>query len=371
LYTIGGIDADWKLELHRSSIQEIFMTDINYTENPSPIIKSICAAMYDFKKKFCNLGNNYRKMRIFGERLFKVSPRNNEFFDLNDLNSVRDLRVREKLSKLTVSNLCTGPNVISINELERLCDGEVPVPVYSKLRKIVIYCNTKFEQNIEVQGVSLNTYFNTWKKGSKKFRNVLINDADWYVPHNIMKFAANAETVIGVECAVSLNKDWTKNYYSNKLRTFIFKLHGNTLPLNTMLSHFVRGISRNCTFCSLVRHPDPEDETMFHIFYDCATTEELRITFFKWLTSNNDFMLTRHDLFCCGPGVKRCETWVTICYLFLFFIWEHKLRKSIPQLAGLKKFIFGEVETMKKISLKFTVAVAKSGLDLSLDRIRE
>jgi hypothetical protein len=28
------------------------------------------------------------------------------------------------------------------------------------------------------------------------------------------------------------------------------------------------------------------------------------------------------------------------------------------------------VETMKKISLKFTVAVAKSGLDLSLDRIR-
>jgi hypothetical protein len=140
-------------------------------------------------------------------------------------------------------------------------------------------------------------------------------------------------------CAVLLNKDWNKSYYSNELRTFIFKFHNNTLTINTVLSHIARGVSRNCTFCSLEMNPDPVDESAFHLFYDCPTVERSREYFFKWLTNNDTFLLNRHDFFCCGPVGERSEIWITILYLFKFYLWECKKRNTLPVMESLQTFV--------------------------------
>jgi hypothetical protein len=80
------------------------------------------------------------------------------------------------------------------------------------------------------------------QKGSFFFEN----SETHLVPHNIVKYAENTETIIGEDLAKILNKSWNFYYFSNELRTFIFKLHNNTLPYNTILSHFVPSINRNC-----------------------------------------------------------------------------------------------------------------------------
>jgi hypothetical protein len=70
----------------------------------------------------------------------------------------------------------------------------------------------------------MTTFLAGWKKGSKKFRKFLDDLENFYVPHNIIKFAYNTETVTGVDCSVKLSADWTKTFYSNEMRTFIFKI---------------------------------------------------------------------------------------------------------------------------------------------------
>jgi hypothetical protein len=54
--------------------------------------------------------------------------------------------------------------------------------------------------------------------------------------------------------------------------------------------------------------------------------------------------------------------------LFKFYIWENKLRKSVPVLEKLKKWFIGEISVMKKISKKFANLVDSSGLDLKQQR---
>jgi hypothetical protein len=193
---------------------------------------------------------------------------------------------------------------------------------------------------------------------------------EYYVAHNLVKFASNMETVIPVDCAKNLNGDWNKSWYSNELRTFIFKFHSNILPVNTVLSHFVRGVSRNCTFCNITRNPDPVEESVFHLFFDCPTAESLREQFFDWLTYRENFRISRHEFFCCGPVENRCEIWVTVSYLFKFYIWDCKKRNTIPLLNDLKQFILGEILLMEKISKKFSKLKEGSRLVLTADRLQ-
>jgi hypothetical protein len=103
--------------------------------------------------------------------------------------------------------------LMGLDDFETFLGGPVPVPVFRKLSKIVQLTITRYNKEIETQGISLTTFFTGWKKGSKKFRKILLNEGDWYVPHNIVKFAANVETVITVDCSTHLNLDWCKSYY--------------------------------------------------------------------------------------------------------------------------------------------------------------
>jgi hypothetical protein len=135
-----------------------------------------------------------------------------------------------------------------------------------------------------------------------------------------------------------------------------------------MLSHFVRGNTRNCTFCEIARNPDPVDESAFHLFYDCPTSEALRENFFKWLTRNNNFTLNRHEYFCCGPVVEQREIWTTMIYIFKFFIWECKLIKVLPTLERIKIFFKKEMATFCKVSKLLKVKI--DNLNLALDDVQ-
>jgi hypothetical protein len=344
------INAEWKANLERAAISEFYRYDMNCAANESSLLNTMCKAFLNLKKKYISVDNNYMKLAIFGETLFTVNLRSNDFFNLGDLNTVDNLEVREKLIALRLNEVHSNGISVSIQAMERLCRGPVPVPVYDKIVKICTTAKVRFHNGIPITGVKFETFFGSWKKGSKKFRNILQRPKTISLQHNTIKFASNMETVIDINCSLKLNRDWCRSYLSNQMRTFIFKLHNNTLPINTMLSHFVRGKSRNCTFCELARNPDPVDESAYHLFYDCPTTELLKDNFFKWLTKNNTFTLNRHEYFCCGPVIEQREIWTTIIYIFKFFVWESKQINALPTLDRLKIFFTKEMGTIRKIN---------------------
>jgi hypothetical protein len=159
------------------------------------------------KKKYCGIDNNYRKMQFYGDPMFTVSTRSDVYLNLIDLNSIQSLPVRETIVNLKIGVVLQDQNTVSQRDLERICGGHIPAPVFDKIKKIALTAKTKFHKNIPVQGVQLETFLANWNKGSKKFRRVLLNTGEKYVAHNIVKFASNMETVITVDCAVLLNKD--------------------------------------------------------------------------------------------------------------------------------------------------------------------
>jgi hypothetical protein len=130
------------------------------------------------------------------------------------------------------------------------------------------------------------------------------------------------------------------------------------------------GATRNCTFCDLEANPDLADETPFHLFFDCPTTKRVRIQFFIWLRNNDEFLISRHVFFCCGPGRSKCEVWTAVIYLVKFYGWECKLRRTMLSCDGLKIFVFNEVNVMIKLSKNFELKVSNSRINLNIKRIQ-
>jgi hypothetical protein len=360
------IDSEWKEVLSRLAIGNMFRFDTKRIGETGPILAGFVTMLACFKKKYADLGNNYKKLRLFGEDTLPVSVRSTEPLGIRDLDMIQNNQVREQLLNAKVSDLWRNGIPATRLQLEAEWGGIIPVHLYNKIIRVCTTAHTKFNKNIELHGISIDTFFSTWKRGSKKFRRILLEEVKNYVSHNIFKFAANMETVLDSECSVFLNGVWNFSYYSNQLRTFLYKLHNNILPTNTILSHFVRGRSRNCTLCNLIRNPDPEDETPYHLFYDCQVTERLRLNFYQWLNNDNAFIQDRHSFFCCGSGSLVVTA---VNNVFKFYIWEMKQRDALPDLTGLKKFVLKEINVMTKVSKKFELLVENSTLTLNLQRL--
>ena len=159
---------------------------------------------------------------------------------------------------------------------------------------------------------------------------------------------------------------WNRNFFNNSTRTFLFKLHNNILGYNAAVSHFVRGHSSNCTFCTLSGNPEPNRETALHLFYGCRSTERvLNETFSSFLGANT--VLTRQELFVkfTKPEKPKNDTLFLIAKLFLKYIWDCKVRNGLPNTRGCIKSIRYELEIIKKISTEIRELVTLSRLNVN------
>jgi hypothetical protein len=216
-----SLDSFWKMLVSKATIMDFHRYDVDYVNFMPPIVRGIIGNFIMFKKKFFEYKNNYRKATIFGEPLLTVGIRSRDFFQLSDLDLILDLDVRKKLTEIKVWEMMEGNIVKNKPAIEQFCNGPVQTQVYNKLKKISLTAYTRYHREIQVLGVGLDTFFNTWSGGSRKFRNIL-DHTEPYVAHNTVKFSLANEIVINVDCSVPLNRDWTKSSLSNELRTFTY-----------------------------------------------------------------------------------------------------------------------------------------------------
>jgi hypothetical protein len=269
-----NLDAGWKVTLAKCAIGNLFRFDNSTLEKVCPIIAEFSDTLSAFKCEFLKISNNYKKVKIFGETSMTAGLRSKSILDISDLDLIQSEVTRINLLNTTVGDLLPNDQLISRQRLEILLGGRIPPQVYNKITKIISAANVRYQKNIPEQGVSLEVFFNTWKKGSKKFRKILTTCSAEFVSHNIVKFSNNMEIVHNGKCSFYVNKIWSAGHFSNQCRTFLYKLYNNHLNTNTVLSHFVRGKSRNCTFCDIAYNPDPEDETPFHLFSSAQQQED-------------------------------------------------------------------------------------------------
>ncbi len=217
--------------------------------------------------------------------------------------------------------------------------------------------------------VDLVTFCNRFKKGSKPFRRVLMDPLRDEIPRNINTFAENSQTIINLDMSRRLNGLWGFNYFSNNLRTFLFKMHNNSLGLNSRVAHFIQDHSPICTFCRIERRGDAPNEDTLHLFYDCPNTENVRDGFFIWAyREERGYVISRKELFLVHTVGNTNDVNSTtiiktvLAKLFLKYIWDSRCRYSLPTLNGAMENVTYEIKTIVESSNEMRRHFNDSGL---------
>ena len=130
----------------------------------------------------------------------------------------------------------------------------------------------------------------------------------------------------------------------NEIRTFIFKFYNNTLGYNYTVAKFVANVDPHCTFCTLTQHHELARETPLHLFYECQTTDNIIGAFFRHIRGvQGEVRRTDYFLTFKYENNSKNKVLFILANLCRYYIWEMKLRKTLPDYREMKKFIQMEV----------------------------
>jgi hypothetical protein len=274
----------------------------------------------------------------------------------------------QNIKKLMTSDFLNEDGTF-LNRENSVTNTGIPLPIltFQQLRGVVDTARIRYHTREEpgMVSVEIRTFVNRSRTGSKRFRKILSVEISNYIPHNIVKFSDNLEIVVGHEESKKINKLWNNGLLANSTRTFLFKLHNNTLGYNASVSHFVRHYSRNCTFCDIAGNQDVNDETPIHLFFQCDSVSGLLDEMFKWITNDNTFDYTRKELFTFFDRAElTLEKNIILTYAsktILKFVWDSKQRFCLPNINHCKTTITQEFDCLSKISNKFRNMLTRSG----------
>jgi hypothetical protein len=214
----------------------------------------------------------------------------------------------------------------------------------------------------------IGTYLCRVKKGSRHIRRIFCESTNESVPHNIVKFSETAEIVLNYEESKLINGLWGRSFFDNATRTFLFKLHNNTLGTNARVSHFARDQSRLCTFCNITRNPEDESESVLHLFFQCRSTEPVVLGIQEWALNNRfDFeSVSRRNFFgvYTFDSVAKNIVMQVIGVLIKKYIWDCKTRHGIPNLNDGKDFVRGELDRILSQNSKMNKSYVASGINI-------
>jgi hypothetical protein len=194
------------------------------------------------------------------------------------------------------------------------------------------------------------------KKLSRYIRILFQGEPTDEIPNNLRKYSDNTETICNLEDSRKLNSLWGNNFFDNSTKTFLFKLHNNTLGYNYTVTKHVNTVSKDCTFCSINRFEYETVETPLHIFFTCQYVEPVINFIFRWVYNNElDDNISRQDYFIVPKTENEYDSKFLIVFNALIkkYIWECKLRHTVPQNDKIKLFILGEIRKFCKLNSKF------------------
>jgi hypothetical protein len=348
------LDDNWKLRLYKGSNgNTLNLRCKNFNKNEEPILFNIAYNMEKFQNILSKIGENYKEAYIVENECFMYGGENRKKFDSEFFGNDFFNSNRYKLGVLKFSALVDdNSEFLEYGSFLQKTGINITEEKFNVIKRSATEVK---EANDTVQtskkGVDILTFCNRFKKGSKPFRRVLRNFTQEEIPRNINTYAENTQTIIGLEMGQKINGLWGFSFFSNDIRVFLFKMHTNILGLNNRVAHFIRDHSPICTFCRILSRGDASDETTFHLFYECQSTETVRNEFFTWAYNEAaDYSISRNDLFLVQNvnGEYNCTTLIKtiIAKLFLKYIWDSRNRFSLPNIREAKETITSDLLTL-------------------------
>jgi hypothetical protein len=233
--------------------------------------------------------------------------------------------------------------------------------VWLRLRNAITFTKKAMEkrENIKSDSISSLGYLKSFKKGSKKFRNVLAHcptrEKDRISLRTVTTFCVLTDTQ--VPNPAHLGKVlglWNRSFLQNEMREFLFKEHNNCLGLNNRTVHFLANTNDKCSFCRIINPETTQKESFRHLVFDCPITR----------TALNGFIhLSRLQIQRNDPNLKNifwygktntieCTDLLLIFEIFRYCIWKCKIRKTIPRSLDITDTVSTILGTVLKIRPK-------------------
>jgi Reverse transcriptase (RNA-dependent DNA polymerase) len=358
-----NFDELWKINLYAKTPGDLhFLRKGLFNKTDEPILHHISDCFELFLQGFTKMEGNFKKSYIFNNQSFTLGLRTKRVFNQAIVGEhFWDVNKRN-LMDLTFDKIATDAGMFSREQLRGTTGLELSDQLYRELSRLISAARTRYGSQVG-SGSGTKTFFQNLKKGSKRFRKYLSEPVQKFIPHNIVKYSDNTETVINYSTSCKLNAEWKTYFLSNECRIFSYKLVNNILGYNIVISHFVPGADRNCTFCNLIRNPDPEDETALHLFFACRVSETLINNFFQDIVGTT---VSRQEFFGFAKRENNHQN-VTLyytCLLIKKFLWDCKQWTVLPCSNWLQEYVFSELKTCTSISLTLKYSIDKCNFSL-------
>jgi hypothetical protein len=366
-----NLDEIWKIKLFIAGKGNILNVRSSFlSKEQTPILHGIVKAYECFVCGFTKYDENFWHSPIFenGALFLKLREKkvlSTDFFDREFFNEHS-----EKILNWTVMDFFTNKDTMKTLEQFRTENNLIFTRNdFNSLKAMASTAKLKYQKKdaSEKKSCSINDFLRRGVKGCRRYRKRILGKEEENVPHNIVKFASNTETVIGYDNSTKLNSVWNKSFLSNETRTFLFKLHNNTLGYNNAVAHFVPGHSPNCTFCDIVGNQDVEDETPLHLFFACRTSENFIDEIFAWFLGERA-NISRQEFFVTFNRTdhRKSEPLFIFSALVKKYLWDCKQRFSLPNLEKAKTLLLEEIKVIKSINLTAKTVFLNSGNALAL-----
>jgi hypothetical protein len=320
---------------------------------------------------FTKKDENFRSAYIVGNRCMTRNLETRDLITSNFFGNKFFVAHAGNICRLRYSDFYdeTG-NIVPAQLVTTNTGVPLTVMMIQTLRGVCSVARIKYsKKNLdERKSVDIQTYISRCRKGSKRYRILMLKHSLTETPHNINKFARNMDIIIDGSQSELLNSLWTLNYFNNNMKTFLFKLHNNTLGYNNAVAHFVRNLSPNCTFCYLTGEADINAETGSHLFYDCVHVSGVIDFIFNTVTQTQNFEFSRREYFATfnrrNLSFARNTVLTLISKLTIKSIWDCKLRFVVPTERGCWDTIRDEILSLTNSNKKFQKLWTDSGLYL-------
>jgi hypothetical protein len=302
---------------------------------------------------------------VLNNQYFKRTDRPEKHFDTDFFTGANVYKV----SQYKFRDFFVNETFKSLDDLKEL--GLSNAQFFLLRAGLILVKNKKGARMADEKSQSMEQFFRSYKKGSKKTRNILTHHTNTDISELVITqtFFRNIELEIPLGLGKSKHLGfWSLSFLKNDFREFTFKFYGNTLPLNTRTSHF-GGSTRHCTFCFL-EDGQEIDESFAHFFLECKIVKKIHSQIEKNLLAPtlNEETGERVARWMGLPTVYSNSLFSQLVHLHIqFYLYKSKLQNRLPNVD----FIIGETIYDMDVACQknFNIYFQKNSYNANISRL--
>ena len=331
----------------------------------NPSAKLIAHSINFFVYAYLRTNGNFVFSPIFDNLPLLRMPNGNPltFADITN----HDLSADQKifLNDIRLGNCVdNGGYCVDMNAAELILNTQLSRVQYFTFRNFINHNVRVIHANIGKKRLNLISFFQKIKKGSRHFRNILVQDRlEWRENEALGRRLVTINTYLDQDAPIlthdkardsNFQASWNKHFIWHYMQENFIKYIGNRLQFNNQLAKRNPLLHSTCSICRANNARNIAQENIFHIILSCR--------FFKPVVDDFVANVKKIDNDFCNFNIltgKRCrslhitETLNILCLIFINYVYIYRNKIPPPTIASMNLYISRCLTDFSNVSNRF------------------